>query len=135
MITVMKRLEWDAGHRLLNHEGKCKHLHGHRYVAEIFVQAAELDDLGRVVDFGVIKEQVGGWVDLHWDHKMILHLNDPLAAHIREEGPYLLPCNPTAENLAQHLFFVAARLLQAPLAVVKVTVWETPTCHATYYPE
>ena len=58
MIEITRRLEFDAGHRVLGHEGKCKNLHGHRYSAEITVTAPDLDGLGRVIDFGVIKEKV-----------------------------------------------------------------------------
>ena len=34
MITCTRRIEFDAAHRILNHESKCKMLHGHRYVVE-----------------------------------------------------------------------------------------------------
>jgi 6-pyruvoyl tetrahydropterin synthase/QueD family protein len=77
--TITRRLEWDAGHRVLGHEGRCRHLHGHRYVAEVTVAAPELDDLGMVIDFSVLKEKVGGWIDREWDHNMMLHVSDPLA--------------------------------------------------------
>ena len=55
MPTITKKLEFDYGHRVLGHEGKCRHLHGHRGVAEVTVYAPSLDNLGRVVDFGAIK--------------------------------------------------------------------------------
>ena len=50
-----RRHEWDAMHRIPLHESKCKAFHGHRYAAEITCQAEQLDHLGRVVDFSVIK--------------------------------------------------------------------------------
>ena len=77
MITVTRRLEWDAMHRIPLHESKCKAFHGHRYVAEITCTAEGLDQLGRVIDFGVIKGIVGRWIDERWDHTAILMRNDP----------------------------------------------------------
>lgn len=78
MPKITRKLEFDAGHRILGHEGKCAHLHGHRYVAEITVSGRDLDTLGRVVDFSVVKTKVGGWIDDYWDHNILLHPQDPL---------------------------------------------------------
>jgi len=79
MVTCTRRLEWDSGHRVLNHGGKCKHLHGHRYAAEVTVEALQgLNDLGMVVDFSCIKNVLGAWIDEHLDHNMILHPDDML---------------------------------------------------------
>lgn len=65
---VTRRIEFDAGHRITRHESRCAHPHGHRYVAEVTVAAPELDPAGRVVDFGVMKQILGAWIDEHWDH-------------------------------------------------------------------
>lgn len=136
--TITRKLEFDAGHRVLHHEGKCRHGHGHRYTAEVEVSAQKLDDLGRVVDFGVIKEKVGKWIDDEWDHNMILNPEDPLAApeHVDLIGrkPFIMPEgyeNPTAENIAAVLFVVAEGLLKdSGLLVESITIHETPNCSA-----
>lgn len=141
MPRITRRLEWDAGHRVLGHEGKCSSLHGHRYAAEVTVDAPELDALGRVVDFGVVKERVGGWVDAHWDHTMLLHRDDPLCVYYlsplesNSRRPYVMPggLNPTAETIAAELFKQACALLPPPLAVWRVRVYETPSCWADCY--
>lgn len=84
--SITRRLTCDVGHRLMGHEGKCRNYHGHTYVFEITVEAAELDQVGRVIDFGVVKELVGGWVDEHLDHGMILHHEDPMAKWLMGEA-------------------------------------------------
>lgn len=86
MPRITRRLEFDAGHRVLNHESKCAHLHGHRYVAEITVEAPELDSLGRVIDFSVVKSVIGGWIDTFWDHNFICHPEDPVAEIHKQRG-------------------------------------------------
>ena len=152
MIEITRRLEFDAGHRVLGHEGKCKNLHGHRYSAEITVTAPDLDGLGRVIDFGVIKEKVGKWIDENWDHNMLLHPDDPLVEAtiklnkiepIDHEAaawedvvfgrlPFLFPTdtNPTAENIASVLFQKCCQLLPTTLRVTNVRIYETPNSWA-----
>lgn len=41
-----------AGHRVVGHENKCRHLHGHNYRVTFYCESQELDGVGRVVDFG-----------------------------------------------------------------------------------
>lgn len=145
--TITRKFEWDAGHRVLHHEGKCRHLHGHRYVAEITVSAPALDDLGRVIDFGVLKTEIGEWIDRRWDHNMLLHSDDPLlhtgltedeqscnSTHLVGRDPYVFyEENPTAENIAKVLYGVAVdRMAPYGIYVHNVRIWETPNCYADY---
>lgn len=145
-MKITRKLEFDAGHRVLGHEGKCATPHGHRYVAELTVSADALDSLGRVIDFSVIKTLVGGWIDANWDHTMILHPDDPLLQYCgligprppyviprRDDGPFQSDGNPTAENMSKYLFGVAGELLRPHgIRVEAVRLYETPNCWADY---
>lgn len=128
-------------HRVPRHESKCAAFHGHRYAAEITCHADALDDRGRVIDFGVVKEKVGGWIDANWDHTAILMTGDPdpavpaLAASNAAHGRpvYWLRDSPTAENIAAELARVANELLASTgVRAVRVRVWETPNCSAEW---
>lgn len=140
MIEITKTLEFDAGHRVLGHEGRCACLHGHRYKIEVTVTAEELDCLGRVIDFSCLKLLIGGWIDANWDHNMILHPDDPLlrTVEVINRTPYVMPRsnpNPTAENIAKELYKVSSDLLSTSgLKIVSICVWETPTCRAVFVP-
>lgn len=132
-ITATRKLEFDAAHRVKKHESKCKNLHGHRYVVEVTAEAPELDALGRVVDFGELKEKLGSWIDEHWDHQTILFAEDKALgeAIAAETGQpiFYLPENPTAENMAKYLLeVVCPQLFSAPLKISKITLRETPNC-------
>jgi len=139
MITVSRKITFCAGHRLVAHEGHCSHLHGHNYTA--FFQAGnrdggELDSVGRIIDFSVLKERLGGWIDKNWDHSFILWREDfeAIAAlkTIFNQPVFLLDENPTAENLAEYLLRVVGPevLLGSSVTLLKVTLWETENCFA-----
>lgn len=137
MVRVMRTFAFDAAHRLVNHEGKCKWLHGHRYSVNVHLEPEKgLDELGRVLDFSEIKERVGGWLDRMWDHNTILRMDDPLyhvvSDYCKPGGPYTMLENPTAENLAITLVsdIIPTLLSGLPVRVVKVEVFETPNCMA-----
>ena len=131
MYSVTKRIDFCYGHRLLDHDGVCRHPHGHNAVAEIEVRAETLDSRDMVVDFGDIKRLVKEWIDRELDHRMILRHDDPLVKALQAlcEPVYLLDSNPTAERIARLLFDVSR---ERGLAVDRVTLWETPSSWATY---
>ena len=143
MITCTRRLAWDAMHRVPRHESKCAAFHGHRYTAEITCHAPELDDRGRVVDFGVVKERVGAWIDQHWDHTAILMRGDldPAVLAVAESNAahgrpvYWTEAPPTAETLSAELGRVATELLaDCGVTVVHVRIYETPNGWADWTP-
>jgi 6-pyruvoyltetrahydropterin/6-carboxytetrahydropterin synthase len=131
MFCVTRELRFCYGHRLLNYQGKCRYLHGHNGRAVITLEAATLDEQGMVVDFGLLKESVGGWIDEHLDHKLLLHRDDPLLPLLQARGEpvYVLADNPTAENIARLIYEITA---QQGFPVVEVKLWETDVCFATY---
>ncbi len=133
-IEVTRRFEFCAGHRLLGHEGKCRFMHGHNYVAEVTVQSRELDDLGMVVDFGVVKDKVGEWIDRNWDHAFIYNRDDEEVMKalvcLEDQNAYSMPLNPTAEVMASYLIDICRSLIPLPLNVTRVRLWETPKCYA-----
>lgn len=110
MHSITLRVPFCAAHRILGHTGRCRHLHGHNYVATVTVTPTErtevvtkkvgkkgtkeeevtvpagLDKLGMVMDFADLKEVVKGWIDEHWDHNTILKADDPLVEAINQHA-------------------------------------------------
>jgi 6-pyruvoyltetrahydropterin/6-carboxytetrahydropterin synthase len=128
---VTRAIEFCYGHRLLDYEGKCRHLHGHNGLLEVDVQTDALNDIGMVADFSEVRDIVKGWVDENLDHRMILCRRDPLAPLLADAGEpvYILDVNPTAENISKH---ISEQVQQLGLRVSEVRLWETPTSYATY---
>ena len=131
MYVVTKCIDFCYGHRLLDYDGVCKHLHGHNALVEVDVRTDRLDGRNMVVDFSDIKKIVKGWIDRELDHKMILRHDDPLVAPLQALGEpiYILDSNPTVERIAK-LIFDKSR--EQGLDVVAVRVWETPTSRTEY---
>ena len=131
MFQVTREIPFCYGHRLMNYEGKCKHLHGHNGIAVITIEGESLDNRGMIVDFSDVKKVVSTWIDEQFDHRLLLHKDDPLLPLLLEynEPIQALAVNPTAENIAKLIFdFVA----QSGFPVVEVKLWETPSCFAVY---
>jgi 6-pyruvoyltetrahydropterin/6-carboxytetrahydropterin synthase len=144
MITAERYHDISCGHRVVGHESKCRHLHGHNYRVH-FVVSAELDAVGRVLDFSVIKERLCMWLEDVWDHKFLMWIEDPMlvyfgSAFMDGEGLDIcigsvvaVPFNPTAENMADYLLRVVGpkQLEGTGVTLVTVTVEETMKCAAS----
>lgn len=135
-IYCIRKIEFDAAHRVIGHENKCKYLHGHRYVLEARFKTEQLDHLGRVIDFGQIKQILGDWIDENWDHTAILSKEDqPLGeaiATITGQKIFYLNSNPTAENMALYLLqHICPKLFPKETSgceCQEITLHETPNC-------
>lgn len=131
MFRVTKEIHFCYGHRLLNYEGKCRYLHGHNGKVEVELSSKTLDKKGMVRDFTEMKQILQTWIDQTLDHRMLLHEKDPFRTTLEKasEPLFLLPNNPTAENIARLIYDTAK---SKGLPVTSVTLWETPNSYATY---
>lgn len=138
MFAVEYEHRFEAAHRLPTHPGKCRNLHGHSYRLVIQVTSPGLDNQGMVVDFALLKQTIGQWIDENWDHNTILHKDDPLAVMpeaVFGRRPCTLNVMPTAEELARIVYQTAKALLRtaAPhMQVSYVRLYETEKCSACY---
>ena len=123
-----------CGHVVFGHENKCRHLHGHNYRIHFTVEG-EKDQIGRVLDFGVIKAKLCMWVEDNWDHRFLIWDGHPMAENLQAldvDGVLLVPFNPTAENMAQYLIEIVGptQLNGTGTVLTKVIIEETAKCRA-----
>jgi 6-pyruvoyltetrahydropterin/6-carboxytetrahydropterin synthase len=131
MYRVSKSVSFCYGHRLLNYQGKCQHLHGHNARAVITLVQDTLDDRGMVEDFSELKRLLWEWLESEIDHTLLLHKDDPILPLLQDSGERVRVTeeNPTAEVIARMIYeYVAAK----DFPVTDVTLWETETSYASY---
>ena len=123
MYVVSAQAHYDAAHFLVNYEGKCRHLHGHRYVVEAAVAAENLNEAGIAFDFVDLKRELRELADA-LDHTC---LNDL---------PAFQGVETSAENQAKYFFDELSKRLPPELArgLMYCRIWETPTQWALYGP-
>jgi len=145
-IRAVRYHDFSAGHRVVGHENKCRWLHGHNYRVTFFCEAEELDGVGRVIDFGVIKSKLCEWLERRWDHKFLIWKDDPMLKLLQQgfisgdnpgqhlhDSLHITPFNPTAENMGRYLLEIMGPELLADAPGVKLTkviVEETRKCSA-----
>ena len=137
MITVERYHDISMGHRVVGHESKCRHLHGHNYRIHFVCSASELDPLGRVIDFSEIRDRLCMWLEEHWDHRMMIWSEDPLLPELQRLVPgdlCIVPFNPTAEQIAIHLVSVVGpeQPKGSGITLLECRVEETRKCSASY---
>ena len=135
---VQKTFSVCTAHRLMDHPGACKNLHGHNYNITVYFEAEELNSQGMVIDFGAIKDVAGKMIDNMYDHKTVLQDTDELVGMLSvvlQTGTVVtMPCPPTAENMAKQVFHNVqiAIGLTCGVKVVRVDVEETKNSIAIY---
>lgn len=131
-IAASRYHDFSYGHRVCGHTGKCRFLHGHNGRVTFFCEAEQLNDIGMVIDFSVIKSTLCNWIEDNWDHKFLLHYKDPHVNTIKslDETVVETDFNPTAENMADWLLNrVGPEVLQGTgVVLTKVIFEETRKC-------
>lgn len=108
--TLKVRDKFSAAHYLKEYKGKCEKIHGHTFQVEVEIAVRELDRTGLGFDFTEVKNVLAAALP---DHSL---LNE------------IFPFNPSAENIARHLYGE----LKKAYPVKSVTVWESEDAAASY---
>jgi 6-pyruvoyltetrahydropterin/6-carboxytetrahydropterin synthase len=144
-MQITRRLEFDAGHRIPNHNSQCKHLHGHRYAIEItlagdIITTEGVSEQGMVMDFSDVKRIAKTCVADVWDHAFLAYRGDTVVLDFLNTLPnhktVVLDVIPTAENLAKVAFDILADAYHDTygnhLRLERVRLFETPNNWADY---
>ncbi|MFA7239453.1 MAG: 6-carboxytetrahydropterin synthase QueD [Sulfuricellaceae bacterium] len=138
-MQITRRLEFDAGHRIPNHQSQCRHLHGHRYAIEITLSGETIktvgaSDEGMVMDYSEVKAIAQRYVVEVWDHAFLVYNGDAVVADFLRSLPghktVELDFVPTAENLAAAAFRILDGAYRdaygTRLRLERVRLYETP---------
>ena len=123
LYTLKVVSDFASAHSLRDYPGDCQRLHGHNWKVEVEVVASELDEMGMGIDFKQMKCITKEVTDT-LDHR-----------YLNEIKPFD-KINPTAENIASHLYKQISKKLNNARAKVKaVTLWETERACVRYTEE
>ena len=143
MITITRKLEFDAGHRIPDHKSQCRNLHGHRYTLEITLVGEVIEeegssDNGMIMDFSDVKALAKAHLVDVWDHAFLVYAKDTAVrtflASILDHKTVVIDKIPTVENLARTAFDTLRTVYHdrygTGLRLQKLVLHETPNCWA-----
>ena len=140
MIRITKEFKFEMAHALHGYDGLCKNIHGHSYRLWVTVRGEILKENGNkkdgmVLDFSLLKKIVKPSIVDKYDHSFVLnanseHANIDLSAF---EKVYLLPYQPTSENLVSDFASIIKSKLPNNLELIKVVLSETATSFAEWH--
>lgn len=144
-MLISKEIQRDMGHRVPNHNSKCRNLHWHRYKAEIImkwdvVSNEWVSDEGMVIDFADIKRIANTYVDENRDHWYMYYVEDEIweVATNLWMRTVCVDFIPTAENIAKYLFEILEPQFKdvywTNLRLHSIKLRETPTSYVLYQP-
>ena len=123
MYQVSVEQHFDAAHFLRGYQGKCEALHGHRFRVVVRVKSSGIDEIGMAYDFTVLKQHLADILS-RFDHTC---LNDV---------PPFDKINPSSENIASTIYGeLKLRLVEPPVTLSSVEVWESPQQGVAYSPD
>lgn len=138
LYNVTKEFRFDAAHRLRNHKGKCKNIHGHGVSLKITLFSQVLNSEEMVIDFGDIKDIMNPIIE-QIDHSIIISDEDTELLTLLESFPtkkYIIAGEPTAETLSEMFVYKLEEALKehidnGNIFGVSVEFFETPDNSAT----
>jgi len=144
-MIVVKQIEWDMGHRVMNHNSKCKNVHGHRYKVEVALEGdlVNIDgesSQGMVIDFSNIKKIVTENIHDVLDHGFMIWNQDEKLINFFSQNPefkkIIVPFTTTAENISKWIFDQLddkfTDIFKTGLKLKSIKLWETPTGYVVY---
>ena len=120
MFKLIVKKEFSAAHILHGHPGDCKRMHGHNWLVEAEVRGSNTNEIGMVIDFKDIKNNLQDIID-KLDHQ---YLND-IEPFTNE--------NPTAENISKYIYKELSKNINTDnIKVSEIKLWETSNSAVTY---
>ena len=126
-MKIAKEFRWEMGHRLPEHFGLCKNIHGHSYKMLVEFEG-ELDKNEMVIDYYDVEKMINPLIE-KLDHAFMVNKNDNMVLEFLEKinsKKVVIDFNATAENICLYLLTEIKKVpIPANLSSVKVRVYET----------
>lgn len=131
-MKIAKEFHWEMGHRLPEHFGLCKNIHGHSYRLIIEFEG-ELDEQGMVIDFYNVEKILTPIID-ELDHAFMVKDDDNLTLEFLERlnsKKVVVGFFTTVENICK---YISDKIIKSNLPkninLITVRVYETAEDYA-----
>ena len=126
-MKIAKEFRWEMGHRLPEHFGLCKNIHGHSYKMIVEFEG-ELDKNQMVIDYYDMEKIINPVIE-KLDHSFMVNIDDKIVIEFLEKmnsKKIVVGFNSTAENICNYLLSEIKKCsLPSNISSVKVRVYET----------
>lgn len=127
MMKVAKEFKWEMGHRLPEHFGSCKNIHGHSYKMIVEFEG-ELNKNEMIIDFYDIDRIIKPLIE-KLDHAFMVNENDKEVIEFLEKiksKMLVVNFNSTVENICKFILGEIKKFdLPKNISSVSLRVYET----------
>ncbi|MEB2780483.1 6-carboxytetrahydropterin synthase [Algoriphagus sp. C2-6-M1] len=134
MISLTKKIEFEAAHRLSNYQGSCSEIHGHTYKLAATVRGLIDPDTDMILDFKILKSILQLSVLDPLDHALILKENPE---NRRIFSAYTgkitwMESEPTSERMIEWMAIKITALLPSTIELIELQLYETSGSFTTW---
>ena len=131
-MKVAKEFHWEMGHRLPEHFGLCKNIHGHSYKMIVEFDG-ELNESEMVIDFYDVEKMINPIVE-KLDHAFMVKNDDKITLEFLEKmnsKKVVVDFESTVENICKYISSeVISAKLPENLKNISVRIYETADAYA-----
>jgi len=140
-IRISKEFRFEAAHALWNHDGLCKHIHGHSYILIVTIKGSPLNlpndpKDGMVMDFSLLKNIVKPNIVDVFDHALVINGSSPhaeLANNKKFTRVIAVDYQPTCENMIIDFIGRIEPFLPINIKLHSLRLHETATSYADWF--
>jgi 6-pyruvoyltetrahydropterin/6-carboxytetrahydropterin synthase len=127
VMKVAKEFRWEMGHRLPEHFGNCKNIHGHSYKMIVEFEG-EMNKDEMIIDFYDVDKMIKPLIEKH-DHAFMVNKNDKEVVEFLEKMKskmLVVEFNSTVENICKFVLSEIKKVdLPKNISSVSVRIYET----------
>ncbi|HZW40546.1 MAG TPA: 6-carboxytetrahydropterin synthase QueD [Ignavibacteriaceae bacterium] len=127
-MRIAKEFNWEMGHRLPKHFGKCKNIHGHSYKMSVELEGEIDPNTGMIMDYYDVKKMVNPIVE-ELDHCFMVNSKDKdIIAFLEkvDSKKVVVDFDSTVENICMYMLNkIKQENFPSNIKKLKVRIFET----------
>jgi 6-pyruvoyltetrahydropterin/6-carboxytetrahydropterin synthase len=139
-MKISKEFRWEMGHRIPEHNGLCKNVHGHSYKMILEING-DIAENGMIIDFYDLGFIVKPVIE-SLDHSFLCQRNDNILINFLRENNMkytVVDFCSTVENICSYLAKIIAEKIDKVkypnIKGLSVKIFETPNSYAEFSAE